>query len=141
MSHTRNVFAFGGDRLAVAGDQIGGGVEIFERDHFGRRVHVAVRDRNERGRHAAAADLDHVGVGSGRPPLGGDLNRNSAGAGDRAQLVKEARVQVRTFRQDRAGAQEEVAVLLFVEGAFILAQGAFDAARDRGGTDPRADPL
>ena len=67
------------DAQGELGQQIGRLVDVVERDHFDGAVHVAVGDADEAGRHAAAGELDGVGVGAGAAaagaPLDGDLGR------------------------------------------------------------------
>ena len=55
--------------------QIGRPIDVRQRDHFDRAVHVAIRNADQARRHAAAADLDGVGVGAGGPSAGGQLVR------------------------------------------------------------------
>ena len=73
----RREVGVGFDAEGELGQQVGGLVDVVERDHLDRAVHVAVGDADEAGRDAAAGELDRVGVGAGaaaaRAPLDGDV--------------------------------------------------------------------
>ena len=66
------------------GEQVGGLVDVVERDHLDRAVHVAVGNADQSRRDAGAGELDGVGVGAGAAadgfPLADDVGRVGRGA-------------------------------------------------------------
>jgi len=83
--------------LGEAGQEVGGAVDVVERDHLDRAVHVAV-GYAQGGGHARPVDLDGVRVGARRPPLGGKLVRDRMGLGAVDQQVDTANTPQRSFR-------------------------------------------
>ena len=61
----RREIGVGFDAGDERGEQVGGLVEVLERDHLDRAVHVAIGDAHQPGGDAGAGELDGVGVGPG----------------------------------------------------------------------------
>ena len=84
------------DAGAEAGNQLGGMIEVDQRNDFDGAVHVAVGDRDDCGRHPAAGNLHHVGVVRGRPPQSHSLNGQVMFLSQLFQSIADSRVHVRT---------------------------------------------
>ena len=82
----RREFRVGVELLGESGQQVGGAVDVVQRNHLDRAVHVAVGNADQSRGHAGAADLDGVGVGAGGFRRGGQLIGDLAAVGglDRA---------------------------------------------------------
>src|SRR5207302_30111 len=77
------------DGGAELGQQVGGAVEVVERDHLDGAVHVAVRDADQAGGDAVTAQLHDVGVGAGGAGGAADLHGDLVLAGGLLQPVED----------------------------------------------------
>jgi hypothetical protein len=104
-------------------------VDVLERDHLDRRVHVAQRDRDDAGRDAAARDVHRVGVRARVARRGLDRERDAGLLTRRVQELEDLRVEGGAAAEHGAGAELVRAQLLLLRARRV--RGERDVHDDR----------
>src|SRR5437588_318975 len=84
------------------GDKSRGPLDVLERDHLNRRVHVAARNRDEARGNARSADVDDVDVRARPAPQGLHREGHLARLGALIEKLEHLRVEVHAARDDPA---------------------------------------
>ena len=94
-------------------------IDVVERDHFDRAVHVAVGYAHQTGRHAGPRDLDGVGVSARAPSLGAELTRDVLFVRHLDKPLDDLGVHVGSAIDHRPFAQGDVPFLFLVDGRTV----------------------